>query len=460
MSSKKKSWLIVLLVCLSVSTFTQAKKSKKNAKSRFEQLEIFNKVFHIIENRYYRNIDTSKLIEGAIKGMMDTLDPHSAFLNKEVFKKMQDDTAGEFGGLGIEVTQKDGYIYIITAMEDTPAYRAGILSNDKIVEINHESVLGLTLDESVDKMKGKIGSVIHLGVVREGKENIQHFSIKRKVIKVKPIKYALLEKQYAYVRLSSFQKRAGSSIAKAIKELEAKAKKNKGLKGIILDLRSNPGGLLNQAVDVSSIFLKDGIVVSTEARNKNDKEIHYVKKTGFKDLKTPMIVLINGASASASEIVAGALQDHKRAMIVGTQSFGKGSVQEVSQLDEESGVKLTIAQYMTPKNRKIQAIGIKPDVVIQNVDYEEFDKITKSSSYIREKDLKNHLTATIETKEEKSTRVAEHKVLRQKRIKMLNDKLGKKKKKTKPLFRKFDPKKDYQVKQSIKILQSISILVR
>jgi len=426
-------------------------------KSRFEELELFNKVLYLVESQYYREVDTNKLIEGALKGMMDTLDPHSAFLNKEFFKKMQNDTEGEFGGLGIEVTQKDGVIYVVTPIDDTPAYRAGIKSRDKIVEIDHDSILGLTLDQAIDKMKGKAGQKVHLGIVRKGVKGIKDFNLKREKIKIKPVKSNLLSKNYAYVRLTQFQRRSASSIIEALKKLKKQSKKNGGILGIILDLRSNPGGLLDQAIDVSSIFLKDGVVVSTEARDPSNKDIRYVKKTGYKNLDTPIIVLVNGASASASEIVAGALQDHKRAMIMGTQTFGKGSVQTVAKIDKENGVKLTIAQYMTPKNRRIQAVGITPDIKINQVSGDWMKEHQIEGQYLREKDLKNHLNATIETKEEKKIRIEEEKIER--RTRMAKIKANKRKKKTNKddIFKKYNPNEDYQVGQAINFLKSFGV---
>lgn len=430
-------------------------------RSRFEQLELFNKVLYLIETQYYRPVSTEKLIEGALKGMMDTLDPHSAFLNKDFFEKMQNDTQGEFGGLGLEVSQKEGVIYIITPIDDTPAFRAGIQPKDKLVEIDHEPIVGMTLEQAIERMRGKIGEKIHLGVVREGVEGIKHFTLTRELIKVKSVKSELVQDRYAFIRLTQFQKRSSESVEAALKDLKAKAEKNGGLSGIILDLRSNPGGLLDQAVDVSSIFLKEGIVVTTEARDAQNKDIRYVKKSGYKDLTTPVIVLINGASASASEIVAGALQDYQRGIIMGSQSFGKGSVQTVAQLDKLTGVKLTIAQYMTPKNRKIQAVGIKPDVAIEEVDQEAFEKDLKDDRYIREKDLRNHLTATIETPEEKKAREASERAERQARMENLEKKKAKKaaKKdgKDEDVFKTFKASEDYQVLQAVRYLQGFNV---
>jgi carboxyl-terminal processing protease len=431
-----------------------------NSKSRFEQLELFNKILYLIENQYYREVDTEKLIEGAIKGMMETLDPHSAYLNKELFQKVQEDTSGEFGGLGIEVTSKDGTLVVITPIDDTPAFKAGIKAKDKIVEINHEPTIGMTLEDAVDNMQGKPGTKIHLGVIREGEEGIRHFEIKRAKIKVKPVKFEVVSDSFAYLKLSQFQKRSSSSMTKALKSMKKKLKKKGGVKGIILDLRRNPGGLLDQAVDVSSIFLKDGIVVSTEARDKSKKDIRYVKKTGYKDLETPMVVLINGSSASASEIVAGALQDHKRAIIMGSQSFGKGSVQTVAQIDDSNGVKLTIAQYMTPKGRKIQAVGIVPDVKLIDIENKVIDKYKRESPYVREADLKNHLTATIETPDERKRRLEQEKEERKLRIEKIRKRREAKKKKDKEedeIFRKFEPSKDYQVLQAVNYLKSFKV---
>lgn len=455
---------LISLLFLSPAYSNEASNAPKISqnRSRFEQLELFNKVLHLIETSYYRPVKTEILIEGALKGMMETLDPHSTFLNKDFFEKMQNDTAGEFGGLGLEVTQKEGVIYIITPIDDTPAFRAGIKPKDKLVEINHEPIVGMTLEQAIERMRGKVGEKINLGILREGEDGIKHYTLKREIIKVKPVKSELIQEKYAYVRLTQFQKRSTESVEEALKSLKLKAKGG-SFAGIILDLRSNPGGLLDQAVDVSSLFLKEGIVVSTEARDPQNKDIRYVKKSGFKDLTTPMVVLINGASASASEIVAGALQDYQRAVIMGSQSFGKGSVQTVAQLDKETGVKLTIAQYMTPKNRKIQAIGIIPDVAIEEANQKELQKGIKEDRYIREKDLKGHLTATIETPEEKATREANERKERAQRIKDMEARKSaaknkdEKKEKDEEIFNSNKPSEDYQVLQAVRYLQGFNV---
>ncbi len=350
----KKVLLVLSITVLSLGGF-QVLAKKEN--TTFKDLELFNKALYLVQKNYFKEVDTTKLIKGAIKGMLSTLDPHSNFLDEDLFERMKNDTEGEFGGVGIEVSFKDGLLVIITAIDDTPAYKKGVKSGDKIVEINKENAVGLALSEAIEKMKGKVGEVLHLGVRREGSNKIIHFSLKRELIKIKPVKSDFI-KGYGFLRLSQFQNKSTEHVAKAIKELKAK---HKNIKGLILDLRSNPGGLLSEAVGVSSIFLDKGVVVSTESRDPEVKDIRYVRKTGYKDLSSKLAVLVDGASASASEIVAGALQDYGRAYILGENSFGKGTVQSVTPIDKKIALKLTISQYLTPKKRKIHKIGIKPD---------------------------------------------------------------------------------------------------
>lgn len=470
-----KSLLVVLFgwssLSLAAAPTAPAANEEALKKSRYEKLELFNKVLYLIESQYYREVDTEKLIQGAINGMMSTLDPHSAYLDAEVFSKMQEETSGEFGGLGIEVTQKDGILVIITPIEDSPAFKAGIKAGDKIVEINHESMVGATLQQAIEKLRGKTKSKIVLGIAREGVDGIKNFELTREIVYLKPVKYELLQNNYAYIRLTQFQKKSAEYIIEAIKKMRASLKPKEELKGIVLDLRSNPGGLLDEAVDVSSIFLKDGIVVSTEGRDPKNKEIRYVKKTGHKEFDVPVVVLINGSTASASEIVSGALQDAKRAIIMGSQSFGKGSVQSVAKIDDSSGVKLTIAQYMTPSGRKIQAVGITPDVLVSEVEAEWVDENRKEASFIREKDLKNHLTATVETAEEKKVREEQElkeRIERTERYKKLREKKKAKGKDAKEKnvaleeddddSKKIAPADDYQVNQAINYIRSMGLI--
>ncbi len=399
---KKIIGLFILVLSLDTFSAKEVKSTEQN--SRFVNIDLFNKVLYLIEKNYYREVDQKKLLNGAIKGMVSSLDPHSSFLDEEVFKKMQEETSGEFGGLGIEVTQKDGVLIVITPIEDTPAYKAGIKSGDKIIEIDGSPTSGLLLEEAVEKMRGELGSSIVLGISRKGEKEILSFKLKRETIKLRPVKSELLEDEFLYLRLTNFQKNSAKFISNVISKMNKKLSKKKlKIKGIIFDLRSNPGGLLEEAINVSSIFLKEGVVVSTEGRDPSVRDIRYVKKSGFKELEVPLIVLINGASASASEIVAGAIQDQKRGLIMGTRSFGKGSVQTIAKVDDKQGIKLTIAQYMTPSGKKIQALGINPDLKIKNLN-SSWVNSTRKGDFIREKDLRNHLTATIETEEEKNLR--------------------------------------------------------
>lgn len=443
----KKVVAFLLISLVPVLGVTQEKKDVE--KERFKKLDQFNKILFLIENNYYRQIDFDKLIDGALKGMLSTLDPHSAYLGKESFEKMEEETEGEFGGLGIEVTQKDGIMTVITPMDDTPAYEAGIKTGDKIVEINGENVIGLTLEEAVKKMRGKENSKITVGILREGQEKIARITMVRRRIKVKPVKAEIIGDNFGYLRLVQFQKKSYEAIVETLTNFQKELLKKGGLNGLIFDLRANPGGLLEEAVDISSIFLHDGIVVSIESRDPKNKDIRFVKKTGFKDLTTPLVVLIDGSSASASEIVAGALRDNNRAILMGTRTFGKGSVQTVSKVDDQSGLKLTIAQYMTPSGRKIQALGIAPDVEL-SVLTDDYSKLSKDVGYIREADLKGHLDAVIESDEERKLRIEQQKKVAEDSIKKMN-KLKKKDEKT------YDPMEDYQVIQALNYLKANKI---
>ena len=420
--------------------------------SRYEKLELFSRIMHIVESQYYRKVDINKLIDGALKGMLNTLDPHTSFLSENIFAKMQEDTSGEYKGLGIEVTKQKNSILIVTPIEGSPAFKAGIKAGDRIIEINHESITGITLEESIEKMKGKIGKNINLGILRKGIKKIKYFDLAREMVKIKSVKSYIVN-NYILIKLGQFQKNSTEYISIAIKKHRRKLK-NK-LKGIILDLRSNPGGLLEEAVDVASLFLKEGIVVSTEGRNPKNKEIRYVKKTGYKELDIKMGILINESSASASEIVAGALQDYKRAHIFGIRSFGKGSVQSVIQISENQGLKLTMAQYMTPKGRKIQAVGIKPDIKIVELEGKYLKNHLSKVDYFREEDLHNHLTSTLETSEEKKNRIQRKKENRRKKILESENIAGEKKKN---ISSKYNPMEDYQVQEVIRFLDAFLLI--
>lgn len=360
-----------------------------NAEDRYEDLQNFTKVLNLIQQYYVEPVDTKKLIYGAIKGMLRELDPHTNFLPPDVFKDFETETSGEFGGIGIEISLQNGILTIISPIEDTPAWEAGIKSGDKVVAVDGHSTKGLSLVEASQLMKGRRGSKVVLSIVRDNENEPRDITIVRGSVKIRSVKPVDLDDGYLYVRITSFIENTGHDLEKTLIDT---TKKYKGIKGIILDLRRNPGGLLDQAVKVSDLFLKDGsTIVSTIGRDSKNKEvITATKRTKYSDV--PILILMNEYSASASEIVAGALQDNKRALVMGEKSFGKGSVQSVIKLGDGSGLKLTVARYYTPSGKSIQAEGITPDLDSQEVDIEAFQKaIVKNGKVTREKDMTGHL---------------------------------------------------------------------
>jgi carboxyl-terminal processing protease len=364
---------------------------------RYKNLELFQKVLHFIEQNYVDEdkVKNKELIYGAIKGMMDTLDPHSNFLTPEIWKDMKVDTSGKFGGLGIEIGVKDNVLTVISPIEDTPAWKAGIKPGDRIVKIAGTSTKGMNLMEAVQKMRGKKGSEIDLSIYRDGWQKIRDIKITRAEIKVQSVKSEELEPDYGYVRLSNFNESAAQDIKKAIDKLESK--NGRPLRGLVFDLRGNPVGLLEQAVDVASLFIDEGVIVSTIPRNKDQKEVKYARKgSARKDL--PLAVLVSPNSASAAEIVAGALQDHHRAVIMGQPTFGKGSVQTVVPLSDDGsednasvGLKLTIARYYTPSGKSIQDKGVVPDILLDEYDPKLLAEAKRKGETFRERDLKGHM---------------------------------------------------------------------
>ena len=349
-----------------------------------DELRTFAEVLDRIKSAYVEPIDDKTLLENAIKGMLSNLDPHSAYLEPEDFQELQESTSGEFGGLGIEVGQEDGLLRVISPIDDTPAARAGIEAGDLILRIDGQPTKGWSLMEAVDKLRGKPGSKIELTLVREGGKPFT-LKLERAVIKVRSVKSELLEKDYGYLRISQFQVNSGEEVAKALRQLQ---KDNGGkLGGLVLDLRNNPGGVLQAAVEVSDHFLNKGLIVYTKGRIANS-ELRFSADSADASQGVPLVVLINGGSASAAEIVAGALQDHKRAVLMGTDSFGKGSVQTVLPLTNDRALKLTTALYFTPSGRSIQAQGIVPDIVVER------GTVTRDNSPaqgIKEADLPGHL---------------------------------------------------------------------
>lgn len=349
-----------------------------------EDLRAFSEVFERIKTDYVENVEDKVLLEYAIQGMLNGLDPHSTYLNPQAFKEIQIGTSGQFGGLGIEVGMENGFVKVIAPIDDTPAQRAGIKAGDLIIRLNDKSVKGMTLADAVKIMRGKTGSPIILTIVREGETKPLKITVVRAIIKVKSVKSRSLGTGYGYVRISQFQSQTGKDLRKAIKLL--KESNNNKLKGLILDLRNNPGGVLNAAVAVSDAFLRSGLIVYTEGRIRDASFQFRARPDDLLD-GAPIIVLINGGSASASEIVAGALQDHKRAMIMGVKSFGKGSVQTILPMNNNAALKLTTALYFTPAGRSIQAKGIDPDIVLETAKSED----TSSGLRIQEADLAGHL---------------------------------------------------------------------
>ena len=368
------------------------------------QLQAFSEVYLKIKQNYVQDISDKELFDNAIKGMLEGLDPHSTFLNEKDFKDLQIGTKGEFGGLGIEVTMEDGFVKVITPIDDTPAYKAGVKAGDLIIEINKKSVKGQSLNQAVDQMRGKIGSPILLTIARKGETSPLEIKIIRAKIVVKSVKYELIDNNYGYIRISSFQNKTGNNLYDAISNLKKEAKGN--IKGFVLDMRNNPGGVLGAAVDVSDAFIKGKKkLVFTKGKTANAIYEFNSNNTDLAEGK-PIVVLINGGSASASEIVAGALQDHNRAVIMGTQSFGKGSVQTILPITSKTAVKITTARYYTPNGRSIQAKGITPDIIVKDLELSTLNE----NKMIKESDLKGHLENTDKKNAEKILQIQSKKL--------------------------------------------------
>jgi carboxyl-terminal processing protease len=363
--------------------------AKAAAADTYRQLNLFGDVFERVRADYVEKPDDSKLIETAINGMLAGLDPHSSYMDAKSFRDMQVQTRGEFGGLGIEVTMEDGLIKVVAPIDETPAAKAGILANDIITKLDDEQVQGLTLNQAVEKMRGPVNTKIRLTIVRKGQDKPVEVSITRDVIRVRSVRSHIEGEDVGYIRLTVFNEQTTEGMKKAIADIKAKVAENK-LKGYILDLRNNPGGLLDQAISVSDSFLQKGEIVSTRGRNAEETQ-RFNARPGDLTSGKPLIVLVNGGSASASEIVAGALQDHRRATVLGTRSFGKGSVQTIIPLGSGNGaLRLTTARYYTPSGRSIQAKGITPDIeVLQDVP----DELKAKTDTKGEASLRGHLKA-------------------------------------------------------------------
>ncbi len=383
----RRPWLFgVFLLTLLVSAHLLADNVLAVSKVTYEKLRVFSEVYALIKQNYVEEVDEKSILYGAIQGMLKTLDPHSSFLTPENFKEMRVDTRGEFGGLGIEISRDDRGIRVVSPIEDTPAYHVGMKAGDIIIKIDGANALDMDLLEAVKKMRGKPGSDITLMVVRKGENKPLTFKITRAIIKIRSVKWREESSGIGYVRIIQFNEQTYPLLETAIAELKKKSEKGV-LKGLVLDLRNDPGGLLDQAVAVSDAFLNSGRIVYTKGRIPG-KDMSFDSQPGDLTSGVPIVVLINGGSASASEIVAGALQDHQRAVIMGTASFGKGSVQTIIPLADGSGLRLTTAQYYTPNGRSIQAKGIVPDIIVEDLSVQNKKDHSKRP---KEADLKGHL---------------------------------------------------------------------
>ncbi|MGZ3712193.1 MAG: S41 family peptidase [Bdellovibrionota bacterium] len=432
-----------LLLLASISSFAAdapKKEEKPNpvvSNAKYDDIALFGRVINFIEKQYVDKVNTKELVYGAIKGMLETLDPHSNFMPPDIYNQLKTDTAGKFGGLGIEVwVNKDGVLTVVTPMEGTPAWKAGIKPGDRIMRINNDSTKGMSIVEATSKIRGDIGTSIKFTVQRDGVVKPIDFTMKRVSIDVKSVKSELLAGNYGYIKLNHFQEKSAQEMKAALKKMESKQK----IAGLVLDLRNNPGGLLDEAVEASNLFIDGGVIVSTIGRNKDEKDVKYAK-SGVARLDFPIVALVNGSSASAAEIMAGALKDHKRALIAGQRTFGKGSVQTVIPLAEDVGLKLTIARYYTPSGVSIQAKGIEPDIYLDDIDPETVKKLRKRNKTMSEADLKNHIVVDGGDRSGKDD---------------LSDEDEKVQEAKEIAPRPLDPKEDYQVQQALNYLKTMN----
>ena len=393
MSRMKRLTTSLLLVCAVTAALVLGAGPLRGrvsavAKETYENIEVFTNVLSLVQKNYVDPITTKQLVDGAITGMLNALDAHSAYLPPDLYKELQVDTRGTFGGLGIEITVRNNVLTVVSPIEDTPAYRAGVKAGDQILKIEDEFTKDMPLVEAVKKMRGPAGTTVHVTLRREGHTGLIDLALTREVIKIQSVKSRLLDKGYGYVRVTQFQERTDDDLQRALAQLDKE--NGSPLSGLILDLRNNPGGLLTQAVKVADEFIDAGLVVYTDGRLDNQRQKYFAHKAGS-HIDFPMIVLVNGGSASASEIVAGALQDHKRALLLGTQTFGKGSVQTILPLDDSAAVRLTTARYYTPNGRSIQATGITPDIYLDNAPIEAKGNGAPKPPALREHNLPRHL---------------------------------------------------------------------
>ena len=386
MNKKTKMFLSLLFVCIFILGFYFGAQGRKvmtttDDKEMYEYLKTFSDVIDLVKKNYVEQVKDKELVYSAIKGILESLDPHSSFLPPDMYKDMQTETKGEFGGIGIEITVKDGFPTVITPIEDTPAYKAGLKAGDQILRIDNKPAKNMSIMDVVKIIRGQKGKPVVLTIFREGFQAPKEFTVVRDVIQVKSVKFRMLDDNYGYIRIAQFQEKTSKDLDTAFRELEKQSKTP--MKGVILDLRNDPGGLLEQAVEVTDRFIEDGLIVYIEGRKKEDSKMKFFAHKSNTDYKGPLVILVNEGSASASEIVAAALQDYKRAIVVGKKTFGKGSVQTIFPLGDGSAVRLTTAKYYTPKGRSIQGEGVTPDIVVDSNVTRSKEKITP----ITEKDL-------------------------------------------------------------------------
>ena len=400
---KRHAYSVVLaLTCLGLGFFLNSQLVTNVSavpQEEYESLETFTNILEIVKKNYVDEVKTKDLVNGAINGMLGSLDPHSAYLTPDLYKELQTDTQGKFGGLGIEISIQGGFLTVVSPIEDTPAFRAGIKPGDQIIKIEDEFTKDMTLMQAVKKMRGPKGSKVNIAIKREGTADLLNFTLVRDTIRIQSVRSRTLEEGYGYVRIAQFQERTDQDVQKALEKMKSQ---KGGIKGLVLDLRNDPGGLLTQAVKVSDLFLDSGLIVYTDGRLESQKQKYFAHKEGSW-MGFPMVVLVNGGSASASEIVAGALQDQKRAIVLGTKTFGKASVQTILPLDDNSALRLTTARYYTPNGRSIQATGIVPDIVLDNVPAQEAkaDEKKQPVPSVREENLPGHLQNPQEQQKEK-----------------------------------------------------------
>ena len=452
-STKRSIIITAISLCVAAGSLLAWNYSTVSATAQdtYESLEAFSNVLNLVQENYVEEVDSQKAIEGAIRGMLNTLDPHSSYMKPDDFKELQVETQGSFTGIGIEITMKDNILTVVSPIEGTPAFTKGLKAGDKIVKIGDEQTQDMSLMEAVKRLRGPKGSEVTISIHRKGWSDIKEITMIRDVIPIHSVKSKLLEPGYPYIRIINFQAQTTADFKKAFADLEKTGK----VKGLIVDLRNNPGGLLDQAVKIADIFIDEGVLVSTKGRIKEQNSVFYAHNNGNK-YNFPVVVLVNEGSASASEIVAGALQDHKKAVIVGAQTFGKGSVQTIIPMDNGAGLRLTTARYYTPSGRSIQATGITPDIIVASptnlsVDNDDKDdEQDKKPKYLREKDLKHHIGNGLKedvTQKEEKTKPEEKPKTKGKSPAT----------KEKPQSEELDLSKDQQLSSALNLLKGLNV---